>query len=40
LLVSLRLRLLFRIEASNVVLFSEDDYENRQAYLAGLGTYF
>jgi hypothetical protein len=40
LLVSLRLRLLFRIEASNVVLFSEDDYENKQSYLAGLGTYF
>jgi hypothetical protein len=40
LLVSLRLRLLFRIEASNVVLFSEDDYENSQSYLAGLGTYF
>jgi hypothetical protein len=40
LLVSLRLRLLFRLEASNVVLFAEDDYENRQSYLAGLGTYF
>jgi hypothetical protein len=40
LLVSLRLRLLFRLEASNVVLFSEDDYENTQSYLAGLGTYF
>jgi hypothetical protein len=40
LLVSLRLRLLFRLEASNVVLFSEDGYENKQSYLAGLGTYF
>jgi hypothetical protein len=40
LLVSLRLRLLFRLEASNVILFSEDDYENTQSYLAGLGTYF
>ncbi|HET9958775.1 MAG TPA: SH3 domain-containing protein [Polyangiaceae bacterium] len=40
LLVSLRLRLLLRLEVSNVVLFNEDDYQNRQAYLAGLGTYF
>lgn len=40
LLVSLRLRLLFRLEASNVVMFSEDDYQNTQSYLAGLGTYF
>jgi hypothetical protein len=40
LLVSFRLRLLFRLEASNVVLFTEDDYHNTQAYLAGLGTYF
>lgn len=40
LLISLRLRLLFRVEASNVVLFGEDDYENTQSYLAGLGTYF
>jgi hypothetical protein len=40
LLVSFRLRVLVRIEASNVVLFGEDDYENTQAYVAGLGTYF
>jgi uncharacterized protein YgiM (DUF1202 family) len=40
LLISFRLRVLVRIEASNVVLFGEDDYENTQAYVAGLGTYF
>ncbi len=40
LLVSLRLRILFRLEATNVVLFTEDDYENVQSYIGGLGTYF
>lgn len=40
LLISLRLRVLVRLEASNVVLFGEDSYENTQAYTAGLGTYF
>jgi hypothetical protein len=39
-LVSFRLRLLLRLEASNLALFSEDDYQNTQAYVAGLGTYF
>jgi hypothetical protein len=40
LLISFRLRLLVRLEVSNMVLFGEDDYENTQAYVAGLGTYF
>lgn len=40
LLVSFRFRMLMRLEASNVVLFGEDDYQNTQAYIAGLGTYF
>lgn len=39
-LISFRLRLLVRLEATNVVLFREDAYQNTQAYLAGLGTYF
>ena len=39
-LVSFRLRLLVRVEASNLVLFGEDEYQNTQAYVAGLGTYF
>lgn len=40
LLVSMRLRILVRLEATNVVLFTEDDYENVQSYVGGLGTYF
>ncbi|HEV8247669.1 MAG TPA: SH3 domain-containing protein [Polyangiaceae bacterium] len=40
LLISLRLRILLRLEATNVVLFTEDDYENVQSYIGGLGTYF
>jgi hypothetical protein len=40
LLISLRLRVLVRLEATNVVLFGEDSYQNTQAYIAGLGTYF
>jgi hypothetical protein len=40
LLVSLRLRILLRLEATNVVLFTEDDYDNVQTYTGGLGTYF
>ncbi|HWA74919.1 MAG TPA: SH3 domain-containing protein [Polyangiaceae bacterium] len=40
LLVSFRLRVLVRLEATNVVLFGEDEYQNTQAYVAGLGTYF
>ena len=40
LLVSLRWRVLFRLEAANVVLFGEDSYNNVQSYTGGLGTYF
>ena len=40
LLVSLRLRILLRLEATNFALFTEDDYENVQSYIGGLGTYF
>jgi uncharacterized protein YgiM (DUF1202 family) len=39
-LISLRLRILVRLEATNFVLFTEDDYENVQSYIGGLGTYF
>ena len=40
LLVSLRFRASLRLEASNMVLYNEDAYQNVQTYLAGLGTYF
>jgi hypothetical protein len=40
LLVSLRWRILLRLEATNMVFFDEDSYRNVQTYLAGLGTYF
>jgi uncharacterized protein YgiM (DUF1202 family) len=40
LLISLRFRVSLRLEASNMVLFVEDDYQNVQSYTAGLGTYF
>jgi uncharacterized protein YgiM (DUF1202 family) len=40
LLISLRFRLLFRLEASNMILFTEDDYQNVQTYIGGLGSYF
>jgi uncharacterized protein YgiM (DUF1202 family) len=40
LLVSLRFRVSLRLEASNMVLYNEDAYQNVQTYLAGLGTYF
>jgi hypothetical protein len=39
-LVSLRFRLLLRIEASDFVLFTEDHYKNVQSYVGGLGSYF
>jgi hypothetical protein len=39
-LVSLRLRILFRLEANNTVVFTEDSYKNVQTYYGGLGTYF
>jgi uncharacterized protein YgiM (DUF1202 family) len=40
LLVSLRWRVLFRLEATNMVLYTEDAYQNVQTYIGGLGTYF
>jgi len=40
LLVSFKFRMLIRLEASNLALFTEDDYRNTQVYVAGLGTYF
>ena len=40
LLVSLRWRILFRFEATNTILFTEDSYRNVQSYVGGLGTYF
>lgn len=39
-LISLRYRILFRLEASNMILYGEDDYKNVQSYIGGLGTYF
>ncbi len=40
LLISLRWRVLFRLEATNMVLYTEDAYQNVQTYIGGLGTYF
>ncbi len=40
LLVSLRWRILFRLEALNMIWFTEDTHKNVQTYLVGLGTYF
>jgi len=40
LLVSLRWRILVRLEANNTILFTEDSYQNVQTYYGGLGTYF
>ncbi|HEX3774328.1 MAG TPA: hypothetical protein VHV51_07675 [Polyangiaceae bacterium] len=40
LLVSLRWRILFRLEVTNMVLYNEDAYQNVQTYIGGLGTYF
>ena len=40
LLLSLRWRILLRVEAMNVILFTEDSYRNTQSYTGGLGTYF
>jgi hypothetical protein len=39
-LISLRWRVLVRIEANNTILFTEDTYKNVQTYYGGLGTYF
>jgi hypothetical protein len=40
LLVSLRWRIILRIEANNTVLFNASSYRNAQSYVAGLGSYF
>jgi hypothetical protein len=40
LLVSLRYRILLRVQATNFVLYAEDGYRNVQSYVAGLGSYF
>lgn len=40
LLVSLRWRMLVRLEATNLARFTEDSYDNEQSYTGGLGTYF
>lgn len=40
LLVSLRWRILLRLEVSNIVLFNEDEYQAVQSYTGGIGTYF
>jgi uncharacterized protein YgiM (DUF1202 family) len=40
LLVSLRFRLLLRLEVSDFVLYTEDRYQNVQSYIGGLGSYF
>ncbi len=39
-LISLRWRILFRLEANNTVVFTEDSYDNVQTYFGGLGSYF
>jgi uncharacterized protein YgiM (DUF1202 family) len=40
LLVSLRYRILLRLQFSNFVVYTEDRYDNVQSYVAGLGAYF
>jgi hypothetical protein len=40
LLVSLRYRILLRLQATNFVLYAEDRYRNVQSYAGGLGSYF
>jgi uncharacterized protein YgiM (DUF1202 family) len=40
LLVSLRFRILLRLQATNFVLYTEDSYRNVQSYVGGLGSYF
>lgn len=40
LLISLRFRLLVRLEVSDFVMFTEDRYRNVQSYAGGLGSYF
>jgi len=40
LLVSLRWRIILRLDATNTVLFDADSHDNVQSYVAGLGSYF
>jgi len=40
LIVSLRWRIILRLEAMNTVLFDADSYDNAQSYVGGLGSYF
>jgi hypothetical protein len=40
LLVSLRWRILLRLEATNLTLFTADSFRNAQTYAGGLGVYF
>jgi hypothetical protein len=40
LLLALRLRILVRLEMSNLTLFTEDTYRNSQIYQGGFGVYF
>jgi hypothetical protein len=40
LLLALRMRILVRLEASNLTLFTEDSYRNAQIYQGGVGVYF
>jgi hypothetical protein len=40
LLISLRWRIILRLEATNTALFDADSYRNVQSYTAGLGSYF
>jgi hypothetical protein len=39
-LLALRLRILVRLEANNLTIFTEDSYRNAQIYEGGLGVYF
>ena len=39
-LLALRMRILVRVEASHLTLFTEDSYRHAQAYQGGLGVYF
>jgi hypothetical protein len=40
LLIALRWRILVRLEASNLTLFTADSFRNAQTYAGGLGVYF
>ena len=39
-LISLRWRILLRLEANNTILYTEETYRNVQTYYGGLGVYF